>query len=119
MLLPQEVPDIPGVEIAAFTRPAQIVGGDYFDFLDFQDQGQGIVIADVAGHGIAAGMHLASVQSLLRALVPGIASPAELAKKLNKLFIHNINYTTFVSFFISSLNPREKTLTYCNAGHNP
>jgi sigma-B regulation protein RsbU (phosphoserine phosphatase) len=119
MLLPQEVPDIPGVEIAAFTRPAQIVGGDYFDFLDFDDRRQGIAIADVAGHGVAAGLHMASVQSLLRALIPGITSPAEVAEKLNRLFIHNINYTTFVSFFVGSLDVKRKTLIYCNAGHNP
>lgn len=118
-LLPQEVPQIPGVEMAAFTRPAQVVGGDYFDFVEFRDRRRGIAIADVAGHGIAAGMHMASVQSLLRALVPSITSPAELAEKLNKLFIHNVNYTTFVSFFVGSLDPKVKTLTYCNAGHNP
>ena len=118
-LLPQQVPQIPGVEIAAFTRPAQIIGGDYFDFLELNDRRHGIAIADVAGHGIAAGMHMASVQSLLRALAPSIASPAELAERLNKLFIHNVNYTTFVSFFLCSLDVEDKTLTYCNAGHNP
>ncbi|NIS81240.1 MAG: SpoIIE family protein phosphatase [Anaerolineales bacterium] len=119
MLLPQALPDLPGLDLAAFTRPAQLVGGDYFDFIDFKDERLGIAIADVAGHGVSAGLHMASVQSLLRVLVPGNLSPAEVARKLNRLFIHNVNYTTFVSLFIGSFDLTGKTLTYCNAGHNP
>jgi hypothetical protein len=70
MLLPQEVPNIPGLEIAAFSRPAQIVGGDYFDFIDFSNGLHGLAIADVAGHGVSASLHMASIQALLRTLVP-------------------------------------------------
>jgi serine phosphatase RsbU (regulator of sigma subunit) len=54
MLLPQEAPNIPGLEVSAFSRPAQIVGGDYFDFVDFSDGLHGLAIADVAGHGVSA-----------------------------------------------------------------
>ena len=70
MLLPQEVPNISGLEIAAFNRPAQIVGGDYFDFVDFSNGLHGLAIADVAGHGVSASLHMASIQALLRTLVP-------------------------------------------------
>lgn len=118
-LMPQEVPDVPGLEFEAFNRPAQIVGGDYYDFIDFADTCLGVVIADVAGHGVSAGLHMASIQSLLRVLIPGSTSPAEVVRELNKLFIHNVNYTTFVSLFIGSLDLTSKTLTFCNAGHNP
>jgi RNA polymerase-binding transcription factor DksA len=55
-LLPQQAPSIPGLSVAAFSRPAQIVSGDYFDFVRFKDGGHGIVMADVSGHGVAAGM---------------------------------------------------------------
>ena len=119
MLLPQEVPDIPGLEIAAFSRPAQIVGGDYFDFIDFSNGFHGLAIADVAGHGVSASLHMASIQALLRTLVPLNQSPAEVMRQVHKLFIHNIRFETFVTFFIGAFDSSTKTLTFCNAGHQP
>jgi RNA polymerase-binding transcription factor DksA len=50
-LLPQQAPDVPGLELAAFSRAAQIVSGDFFDFLDFGNGTHGLAIADVAGQG--------------------------------------------------------------------
>jgi sigma-B regulation protein RsbU (phosphoserine phosphatase) len=118
-LLPQQAPDTPGLEIAAFSRPAQIVGGDYFDFVEFQGGTQGLAIADVAGHGVSASLHMASIQALLRSTVLMSRSPAEVVMRMQRLFIHNIHYTTFVTFFLGAFDPTTKTLTYCNAGHNP
>jgi sigma-B regulation protein RsbU (phosphoserine phosphatase) len=118
-LLPQEVPNIPGLEIAAFSRPAQIVGGDYFDFVDFNDGLHGLAIADVAGHGVSASLHMASIQALLRTLVPINKSPAEVMRQIHKLFIHNIRFETFVTFFIGAFDVSTKTLTFSNAGHQP
>lgn len=119
MLLPQEAPKIPGLEVAAYSRPAQIVGGDYFDFVEFETGFYGLAIADVAGHGVSASLHMASVQSLLKALAPISRSPAEVIRQIHKLLIHNIRYTTFVTFFIGAFDPSTKRLTFCNAGHNP
>jgi sigma-B regulation protein RsbU (phosphoserine phosphatase) len=118
-LLPQEVPNIPGLEIAAFSRPAQIVGGDYFDFVDFSNGLHGLAIADVAGHGVSASLHMASIQALLRTLVPINKSPAEVMRQVHKLFIHNIRFETFVTFFIGAFDASTKTLTFSNAGHQP
>jgi sigma-B regulation protein RsbU (phosphoserine phosphatase) len=118
-LLPQEVPDFPEMEIAVFSKPAQIVGGDYFDFFRLMNGDYGFVIADVAGHGISAGLHMASIQAMLRSIVSIHESPAGIIKQLHHLFIHNIRFTTFVSIFMASFNPSTRTLTYINAGHNP
>jgi len=119
MLLPQEAPNIPGLEIAAFSRPAQILGGDYFDFVDFRNGFHGLVIADVAGHGVSASLHMASIQALLRTLVPVNKSPAEVMRQVHKLFIHNIRFETFVTFFIGAFDSSTKAFTFCNAGHQP
>ncbi|MBW2490244.1 MAG: PP2C family protein-serine/threonine phosphatase [Deltaproteobacteria bacterium] len=119
MLLPQEVPNIPGLEIAAYSRPAQIVGGDYFDFIDFSNGLHGLAIADVAGHGVSASLHMASIQALLQTLVPINKSPADVIRQIHKLFIHNIRFETFVTFFIGAFDSSTKTLTFCNAGHQP
>jgi sigma-B regulation protein RsbU (phosphoserine phosphatase) len=119
MLLPQEIPDMPGLEIAAYSRPAQIVGGDYFDFIEFSNGFHGLAIADVAGHGVSASLHMASIQALLRTLVPLNKSPSEVMSQVHKLFIHNIRFETFVTFFIGAFDSSAKALTYCNAGHQP
>lgn len=118
-LLPRETPTIPGLEIAAFSRPAQIIGGDYFDFLEFKNGIHCLAIADVAGHGMSAGLHMASVQAMFQSLVPIHDSPAEVLRQIQKLFIHNTHFTSFVSIFIGAFNPSTKILTYSNAGHNP
>ncbi|MCP4538769.1 MAG: SpoIIE family protein phosphatase [Chloroflexi bacterium] len=118
-LLPQEIPNVPGLEIAAFSRPAQIVGGDYFDFIEFGSGYYGLTIADVAGHGVSASLHMASIHAMLHAIASMSESPAELVSKVHELFVHNIRFTTFVTFFVGAFDPAAKTFTYCNAGHNP
>jgi sigma-B regulation protein RsbU (phosphoserine phosphatase) len=118
-LLPQQVIEIPGMEVAAFSRPATIVGGDYFDFYHFPDGAYGLLIGDVAGHGMAASMIMASLQASLRILVPEYEEPDRVMERLNQLFYHNINMTNFVSMFLAHFDPRTRQLTYSNAGHNP
>jgi serine phosphatase RsbU (regulator of sigma subunit) len=118
-LLPQQVPDIPGLELAAFSQPARIVGGDYFDFFNFRDHTPGLVIADVVDKGMAASLLMASLQASLRILVAESDSPAEVAQRLNSLFIHNIRLTQFVTLFLGRYDPVTRILQYCNAGHNP
>jgi sigma-B regulation protein RsbU (phosphoserine phosphatase) len=118
-LLPQQVIEIPSMEVAAFSRPATIVGGDYFDFYHFHDDAYGLLIGDVAGHGMAASMIMASLQASLRILVPEYDQPDSVMQRLNQLFYHNINMTNFVSLFLAHFDPRTRRLTYSNAGHNP
>ncbi len=118
-LLPQQVPNIPGLELAAFSQPARIVGGDYFDFLHFRDNTHGLVIADVVDKGLAASLLMASLQASLRILVADSDSPAKVVERLNSLLIHNIHLTQFVTLFLGRYDPATHTLHYCNAGHNP
>ncbi len=118
-LMPQKAPEVPGLDFAAYSRPAQMIGGDLFDFFTFQDGAQGFAIADVAGHGVSAGLLMASLQTALRTLVPLHRSPAEVMKRVNDLFCHNVSFTTFASTFLGAYDPSTRVLSYCNAGHNP
>jgi RNA polymerase-binding transcription factor DksA len=118
-LLPQRMPNIDGLELAAFSRPSEIIGGDYFDFFQFRDGTHGLVIADVSGHGVSAGMLMSSLQTALRTMAPDTDSPAEILTRINRFYIHNINFTTFVTVFLARFDPATFTLTYVNAGHNP
>jgi len=118
-LLPQQAPDIPGMELAAFSQPARIVSGDYFDFFRFQNSAHGLAIADVVDKGMAASLLMASLQASLRILVPGSDDPAKVVERLNALFCHNIRLIQFVTLFLGRFNHETRTLDYCNAGHNP
>jgi sigma-B regulation protein RsbU (phosphoserine phosphatase) len=118
-LMPQRVPEISGLEIAAFSRPADIIGGDYFDFFRYRDGTHGLVIADVSGHGVSAGMLVSSLQTAIQTMAPETDAPADILERINRFYIHNINFTTFVTIFIARYDPNEGTLTYVNSGHNP
>jgi sigma-B regulation protein RsbU (phosphoserine phosphatase) len=118
-LLPQSMPEIPDMSLAVFSRPAQIVSGDYFDFFQFEDGAPGLVIADAMGHGVSASMIMTSLQTALRTLAPDSRSPAEVLGRVNRYFLHNSHFTTFVTVFLGQYDPLTHRLTYCNAGHNP
>lgn len=118
-LLPQQVPFIPGLDIAVFSRPAQILGGDYFDFLRYRDGAHSLAIADVMGHGMSAGLLMASVQTALRTFIPGSLLPGEVARRMNRFFLHNIHRTTFITIILARYEVDSRTFQYCNAGHNP
>jgi len=118
-LMPHRAPVISGVEVAAFSRPAEIIGGDYFDFFKFKDGTDGLVIADVSGHGVSAAMLMSSLQTALQTMAPETDSPAEILERINRFYIHNIRFTTFVTVFLARYNSHDRTLTYVNSGHNP
>src|SRR5574341_147632 len=118
-LLPQQLPEMPGLQLAAFSQPADIVGGDYFDFFQFRDNTHGFAIADVMGKGLPASMLMASLQAALRILAPENHSPAEVVQRLNALFCHNIHLIKFITLFLGSFDSESRQLEYCNAGHNP
>jgi sigma-B regulation protein RsbU (phosphoserine phosphatase) len=118
-LMPKHAPDIFGVEVAAFSRPAEIIGGDYFDFFKFKDGTPGLVIADVSGHGVSAAMLMSSLQTALQTMAPDTDSPAEILERINRFYIHNIRFTTFVTVFLARYDSSSRTLTYVNSGHNP
>lgn len=118
-LLPNVLPKIQNVEVAAFSQPARIVGGDYFDFLRCKDGAHALVIADVMGKGMPASMLMASLQASLRIIAPESNEPADIVSRLNHLFCHNIRLTNFVTLFLAKFDETTRTLMYCNAGHNP
>jgi sigma-B regulation protein RsbU (phosphoserine phosphatase) len=118
-LLPHNAPEIRGLEVAAFSQPARIVGGDYFDFVRMKDGSHAIVIADVMGKGMPASMLMASLQASLRIIAPESTEPADVVARLNHLFNHNIRLTKFVTLFLARYDENTRVLTYCNAGHNP
>lgn len=118
-LLPQEAPTIPGLDVAVFSRPAQVLSGDYFDFFQLRNGDYGMVVADAMGHGLAASFLMTSLQTAVRALAPDSTCLEDILERINRLYIHNINFTIFATAFLGCFDPATRTLKYCNAGHNP
>jgi len=118
-LLPQQSPEIPGLEVAVYSRPARIVSGDYFDFFRFKDNTHGLTIGDVVDKGMAASLLMASMQASLKILVSDNTSPQAVIERLNSIFIHNVRLSQFVTLFLGQFDPTTRRLTYTNAGHNP
>lgn len=122
-LFPQTLPALPGVEINAICKPARMVSGDYYDFLQLGPQQLAIAIADISGKGISAALLMASLQAALRSqmLAPGAEkmSTAELVERLNKHLVRNTGDDRFATFFIAVYDGEKHTLRYTNAGHLP
>jgi sigma-B regulation protein RsbU (phosphoserine phosphatase) len=116
-LLPKDIPQLPGFEIATAWRPAQTVGGDYFDVLKLSDKRLGICIADVVGKGVSAALLMANVQAAVRAFAHNSETPAWVCSHVNAVLCENIASDKFVSFFYGVLDGPNRTLNYCNAGH--
>jgi sigma-B regulation protein RsbU (phosphoserine phosphatase) len=117
-LFPQHYPPVPGVEYVGYCRPAQGVGGDYYDFVR-TGEGIGIAIGDISGKGIPAALLMATLQASLRA--QAIAAPTDLATlmtRLNTLIYEASPPNRYATFFYGQYDPATRRLNYVNAGHN-
>jgi phosphoserine phosphatase RsbU/P len=116
-LLPQEIPQIDGWELAVSWQPASGVGGDCFDIIRFSDSRLGITIADVVGKGIPAALLMSNLQAAVRAFASEIVEPRALCQQVNRILCGNIAEGRFISFFYALLDATTGTLTFTNAGH--
>lgn len=118
-LFPQRVPRVAGVDCAGSCRPAQGIGGDYYDFLELPEGRLGIALGDVAGKGIPAALLMASLQASLRGQrLSGPADLAQLMANLNFLIHEASPENRYATFFYGELDPASGRLDYVNAGHN-
>jgi sigma-B regulation protein RsbU (phosphoserine phosphatase) len=119
-LLPAELPDIPGLQLAAHYQTSREAGGDYYDFFPLSDGRWGIFMADVSGHGTSAAVLMAVTHSIAHTM-PGDPEPPGLLLEFVNAHLCR-RYTrkgTFVTAFYGIYDPRKRTLTYSRAGHCP
>jgi phosphoserine phosphatase RsbU/P len=120
-LLPVSMPNIPNYSIATRSQTCYEVGGDYMDIYPLPSGELMIVVADVAGKGLASALVGSSFRSAFRAIAPSGMSLAEIASHLNKLHYEEGDQSRrrYVTAMFLRLNPREHVLEAVNAGHNP
>jgi serine phosphatase RsbU (regulator of sigma subunit)/anti-sigma regulatory factor (Ser/Thr protein kinase) len=117
-LLPKELPALSGWQLSAYYQPARAVGGDFYDFLQFEDGRLGIVIGDVTDKGVPAALVMATTRSILRAAAHGEASPGQVLERTNDLLHPDIPPKMFVTCLYAILYPASGLLRYANAGHD-
>jgi serine phosphatase RsbU (regulator of sigma subunit) len=117
-LLPRSLPCMRGVEMAARSLPARIVGGDFYDVISQGDGSILVALGDVSGKGIASALVTAKVQASLRTLAMTYLSLPELMMKLNQAACQGATPGMFVSLFLARLNPQLAYMEYVNGGHD-
>ncbi|MCX7635941.1 MAG: SpoIIE family protein phosphatase, partial [Syntrophales bacterium] len=118
-LLPQNPPEIEGLDIWANNIPAQEVGGDFYDFIPVSLDSWGFVIADVSGKGMAAAIFMGLSRTLIRASTTDNPRAAEAIRQANELICRDSTSGMFVTVFYAVYHPPSRRLRYVNAGHNP
>jgi sigma-B regulation protein RsbU (phosphoserine phosphatase) len=119
VLLPQGEPVVPGYRISGTNVPARIISGDYYDYLDLGDGRHGVVIADVSGKGVAAGLLMAMCRSVLRSMAGGYDSPADALAQVNRQLFPDIREDMFISLFYAVIEGDGGTIKLARAGHDP
>ena len=117
-LVPREIPQVTGYEIATSWQSARTVSGDYFDVLALGQDRLGLCIADVAGKGIPAALLMCNLQAAVRGLSSPSVTPDLLCNSLNSLVWKNTHTDRFITLFYAQLDGPARRLRYANAGHN-
>jgi serine phosphatase RsbU (regulator of sigma subunit)/dihydrofolate reductase len=135
-LFPQTFPNVAGVEMAAHCRPAQAVGGDYYDLISIRDSSLaessasrttedgcdrlGVAIGDISGKGVSAALLMASLHASLRGQAQsGTGDVGTKMANVNRLLYDASDSNRYATFFYAELDCDSRTLHYVNGGHNP
>jgi sigma-B regulation protein RsbU (phosphoserine phosphatase) len=118
-MLPSGVYSAPGVETVGQSRPANTVGGDFYDILPLEDGRLVITLGDVAGKGSPAALLMALLLAMLRTLVDEKLEPADLITRLNVQICRHAPGSRFITLFYGVFQPATGELIYVSAGHMP
>lgn len=119
-LFPQKLPAVAGIEYSGACRPAQSVGGDYYDFFETPNKQFGVAIGDVSGKGVPAALLMAVLHASVRGQAIHTGEDlATLIGHVNRLIYDASAKSHFATLFYAQYDPASRRLVYVNAGHNP
>ena len=117
-LLPRIIPDMPGLRVSGLMIPAKEIGGDYYDFITLPQKDKlSIVIGDVSGKGVAAGLLMAMAKTAIHTLSKEETSPKEILIKANEILNQHIGGQRFMTLLYLIWEAQSKSLVYSSAGH--
>lgn len=117
-LLPKELPDVPGLEIAGISLPASTVGGDYFDFIELDHNKILVVVADVSGKGMSAALYMSKIQGMVQLAAHLYTSPKEMLVNVNRRIYEGIERKSFITMILALFDMDRREVIICRAGHN-
>ena len=114
-------PDVGGYDLASHYEPAREVGGDFFELFRLRRRGHplGVVIADVAGKGIAAALLMAFVRPVIHSALTAAPGPADALERTNRILVGELRTALFITALVAKLDVRTGLLRIANAGHEP
>ena len=117
--LPQQLPDVPGIEFVAHYRPAYSVGGDFYDVFWLDDRRIGVFIGDVSGKGVSAALLMARISSDLRVAAMAERDPASALRRVNRIVLERNQHDIFVTGIYLTFDTQSREVVIANAGHIP
>jgi serine phosphatase RsbU (regulator of sigma subunit)/pSer/pThr/pTyr-binding forkhead associated (FHA) protein len=118
-ILPGKAPTLPGLDLAGHNAASRTVGGDYYDFLPYDDGRVAVVLGDVAGKGMSAALLMSNLQARVQILAEYPSDLGVLMSRLDQSIAANCPSNRFITLFFGVIEPEAGRLLYCNAGHNP
>jgi CheY-like chemotaxis protein len=117
-LFPPASPQCSAFDIAGASVAVAEAGGDYYDYFTMQDGSTGIVVCDVAGHGLGPALAMSQTRAYLRALTLTHSDPGDIVSGVNRLLCSDVQEERLITLFFAKLDPKSHTLVYANAGHH-
>lgn len=118
-MIPARAPESPHYEFGCIYEPSSDLGGDFYDFIKFDNGDIGVVIADVVGKGVPASLMMASARSALRSNARRVTEIGEIVRSVNLRLLHDTLPSEFATAFYLELSADGRSMKYCNAGHEP
>ncbi|HWJ77466.1 MAG TPA: PP2C family protein-serine/threonine phosphatase [Niallia sp.] len=118
-LLSTEIPTIKELDIGAISVPAKMMNGDYYHFVQDDDQVINIAIADVIGKGIPAALCMSMIKYAMDSLPENRNKPSHVLENLNRVVEQNVDPSMFITMFYGAYNILTHTFHYASAGHEP
>jgi len=118
-LLPHNPPAIPGYSVHGLSMPANEVGGDYFDYIPRDNNLYHIIVSDVSGKGVAAGLIMSVLRSLVHTYSEFEESPHNILLRVNRVLTRDLDEFMFVTATMMTLHPQTHELRIARAGHEP
>ncbi|MEM1137510.1 MAG: SpoIIE family protein phosphatase, partial [Bacteroidota bacterium] len=119
LLFPRELPYNKKLKVEASYLPHHTIGGDYYDFIQINEDQFLLCIADVSGKGIPAAILMSNFQAGLRILSRQVTELETIVDELNTLVIQNSHGENFITAFFALYSRKAENLQFINAGHNP
>ncbi|MBK6766327.1 MAG: serine/threonine-protein phosphatase [bacterium] len=113
------MPQFAPYDMGGMNFPSSEVGGDYYDFIRITEDDLGIIMSDVAGHGVAAALLMANFRACIRIESRAHYAIKTILERVNEFLVETTPPDSYVTAVYGVLNRKQNVLTFSNAGHNP